>query len=215
MHRHFDRAYSVWAANHHVDLSAACSRDLQWWQWILSTWNGCSFFLQDQWTPAADLHLYTDVARSHGYGAVYGAHCLTSKRTPAQQGCCITWMELYPIVLSSATWGAQGKCLRIPFHSDNQAVQPAVRSGTCRCPNVLSLLRSLFYLTSIYSCLIDVEFIPGVENAFADAVSRSRLQVLRQLHPSADWQPTPPETIPTRPDEANHLPPCSTTVNKH
>ena len=116
---------------------------------------------------------------------------------------------------SCATWGAHWERLRIRFHSDNQAVQAAVRSGTCRCPNVLSLLRSLFYLTSISSCLIDVEYIPGVENALADAVSRGRLQVLRQLHPSADWQPTPPEAIPALPGEANHLPPCSTTVNMH
>ena len=131
---------------------------------------------------------------------------------PAQQGSCITWMELYPIVLSLvANW----ERLHIRFHSDNQAVQAAVRSVTCRCTDVLSLLHSLFYLTSIYSCLIDVEYIPGVENALADAVSRGRLQVLRQLHPSADWQPTPPEAIPTLPGEANHLPQCSTTVNMH
>ena len=215
MRRLFDRAYSVRAPHHHVDLSAACRRDLQWWQWLLSTWNGCSFFLQAQWTPAPDLHLYTDAARSHGYGAVYGAHWLTGKWTLAQQVCCITWMELYPIVLSCATWGAHWERLRIRFHSDNQAVQAAVRSATCLCPNVLSLLRSLFYVTSIYSRLIDVEYIPGVENALADANSRGRLQVLRQLHPSANWQPTPPEAIPALPDEANHPPPCSTTVSMH
>ena len=51
--------------------------------------------------------------------------------------------------------------------------------------------------------------------ALADAVSRGGLQVHRQLHPSADWQPTPPQSIPTLPGEANHLPPCSTTVSMH
>ena len=198
----FDRAYSVRAPHHHVDLSAACRPDLQWWQWLLSTWSGCSFFLQAQWTKAPDLHLYTDAAHFHGYGAVYGAHWLTGKWTPAQQECCIL-SELYPIVLSCATWGAHWERLRIRFHSDNEAVQAAVRSGTCRSPNVLSLLRSLFYLTSIYSCLIDVESIPRVENALADAVSRGRPQVLHQLHPSADWQPTPPEAIPALPGEYN------------
>ena len=92
--------------------------------------------------------------------------------TPAQQGCCRTWMELYPIVLTCATWAAHWERLRICFHFDNQAVQAAVRSGTCP-------------------------------------------EVICQLHPSADWQPTPPEAISTLFGEANHLPPCSTTVSMH
>ena len=102
--RLFDRAYSVRAAHHLVDISADCRRDSQWWRWLLTNWNGCSFFFQGQWTAAPDLHLFTDAARSHGFGAVYGPHWLTGEWLPAQQNCCITWMELYPIVLACATW---------------------------------------------------------------------------------------------------------------
>ena len=140
MRRLFDRAYSVRAAHHHVDISADRRRDLQWWRWLLTNWNGCSFFLQGQWTAAPDLHLFTDAAGSHGFGAVYSSHWLTGEWLPAQQNCCITWMELYPIVLACATWGKRWERLRIRFHSDNQAVQAVVRSGTCRCKNVMSLL---------------------------------------------------------------------------
>ena len=212
MRRLFDRAYSVRAAHHHVDISADCRRDLQWWRWLLTNWNGCSFFLQGQWTAAPDLHLFTDAARSHGFGAVYGSHWLTGEWLPAQQNCCITWMELYPIVLACATWGKRWERLRIRFHSDNQAVQAVVRSGTCRCKNVMSLLRSLFYLTAMFSCVVDVEYIPGVSNVVADAISRGHLQVLYQLHPSADRERTQPVAIPTLPGEVAYLQPCSTTA---
>ena len=195
-----------------VDISADCRRDLQWWRWLLTNWNGCSFFLQGQWTAAPDLHLFTDAARSHGFGAVYGSHWLTGEWLPAQQNCCITWMELYPIVLACATWGKRWERLRIRFHSDNQAVQAMVRSGTCRCKNVMSLLRSLFYLTAMFSCVVDVEYIPGVSNVVADASSRGHLQVLYQLHPSADRERTQPVAIPTLPGEVAYPQPCSTTA---
>ena len=79
----------------------------------------------------------------------------------------------------------------------------------------MALLRSPFYLTPIPSCQIDVDYILGLKNALADAVSHGRLQVLRQLHPSANWQPTQQEAIPTLPGEANHLPPCTPTVGTH
>ena len=76
----------------------------------------------------------------------------------------------------------------------------------------MSLLRSLFYLTAMFSCVVDVEYIPGVSNVVADAISRGHLQVLYQLHPSADRERTQPVAIPTLPGEAAYLQPCSTTA---
>ena len=75
-----------------------------------------------------------------------------------------------------------------------------------------TLLRSLFYLTAMFLCVVDVEYIPGVSNVVADAISRGYLQVLYQLHPSADRERTQPAAIPTLPGKVAYLQPCSTTA---
>ena len=68
------------------------------------------------------------------------------------------------------------------------------------------------HVIAMFSCVVDVEYIPGVSNVVADAISRGHLQVLYQLHPSADRERTQPVAIPTLPGEVAYLQPCSTTA---
>ena len=49
--------------HHHVTLSAAVRSDLQMWATFLLNWNGASFFLDDNITLAADIHIYTDATQ--------------------------------------------------------------------------------------------------------------------------------------------------------
>ena len=79
--------------------------------------------------------------RSHGYGAVYGAYWQMdtgSARVLHKRDGTVS----DSLILCDG--GAHWESLHIRFHSDNHSVQEAVRSGTSRCPNVLSQLRSLF-----------------------------------------------------------------------
>ena len=48
------------------------------------------------------------------------------------------------------------------------------------------------------------EYIPGVSNVVADVVSRGHLQVLYQLHLSADWERAQPAAIPILPGVQYH-----------
>lgn len=215
MRRLFDRACATRALHHHVDLTLPCRRDLGWWHWLLNTWNGRSFFLHPEWTPAPNIHLSTDAAGSHGYGASFGAQWIAGVWSAEERTRCITWMELFPIVVACATWGHLWARQRIRFQSDNQAVVAVVRSGTSHCPNVMALLRSLFYVNATLSVMVDVQYVPGATNVLADALSRGRLQVFRRLHPSANPTPTPPSPLPLLPGEEQSALSCGITACRH
>ena len=68
-------------------------------------------------------------------------------------------------------------------HCDNQAVVAALRGGYCREMDMAFLLRCLFFLEARYDLVLQAQFIPGVENPLADAISRNRLDVLFDLYP--------------------------------
>ncbi|XP_033759994.1 uncharacterized protein LOC117342104 [Pecten maximus] len=51
---------SVTELHHHVHLNSAVRSDLAMWSSFLSSWNGVSFFLDDNITLAADLEIFTD-----------------------------------------------------------------------------------------------------------------------------------------------------------
>jgi len=49
-----------------IHLDEGFHLDIQWWQAFTSPWTGRSLFLLPGWTPAPDLHLFTDSAGSIG-----------------------------------------------------------------------------------------------------------------------------------------------------
>ena len=59
--------------HYRISLTEECRQDLAWWNQLLNTWNGKSFFLHNAWTPANDLGLFTDASGSWGWGAYYGS----------------------------------------------------------------------------------------------------------------------------------------------
>ena len=46
--------------HHYIKLDAEVRSDIRMWQTFLQGWNGVSFFLNDNITVAADMHLFTD-----------------------------------------------------------------------------------------------------------------------------------------------------------
>ena len=207
-------ASSVPELYHHVKLTAPGEADLQWWKYLLSQWNGRSFFLHQHLSPASSLHLYTDAAGSIGYGAFLNSRWFCGTWTDTQKAFCIQYMELYPIALACSTWGPEWSSRRIEFHSDNQAVVAALRSGTCRCANVMSLLRTMFVVCAVNNFTVTASYIPGKANLIADCLSRQNLAAFRRLAPHATTIPATPRPLPVIPGEALAAP-CSSTPSKH
>ena len=194
--RHVTRPY------HHVRLSAGCRLDMLWWKELLCSWNERSYFLEPEFTPTADLSVQTDAAGSIGHGAICGNEWFAGRWSTQQASCCITYQELYPIALACSTWGHKWTAKRVEFQTDNQAVAACVSSGTCRCGNVMQLIRALF-LVCARNFVVTAVHAPGTQNDVADALSRQDWKRFRELTQAANKTPTPELALAHMPGETS------------
>ena len=84
--------------------------------------------------------------------------------------------ELIPILLSSAVWGPQPFKCTILFQSNNLSLVRAIAKGSSKDPNVMQLLRSLWFFVALFNIEVRVEHILGCYNCIADHLSRNNLQ---------------------------------------
>jgi len=166
-------------------LPAAVLEDLTWWLEALTAWNGKSFLLFNEWTPAPDFELQTDASGSWGYGAYFQGRWLNGSWPEELQLLSIEFKELYAIVTACHTWGHEWTRRRIRFHCDNAAVVACIKSGTSRSEPIMKLIRSLYHVSVKHSFLVSAVHIPGVANTIADSLSRNQLQSFRRLAPTA------------------------------
>ena len=214
MRRLWDATLAVPELHHRITLSESCRADLAWWRYLLDTWNGRSFFLQPGWSPAPHMHLFTDASGTLGYGAFLDGRWFSGTWLPDQQACCITYKELYPIALACSTWGHEWSSLRVEFHSDNQAVVSSLHKGSCRCSNVMSLLRRLFLVCALQNFNVSASHVKGVSNGIADSLSRQDFGRFRTLAPQAAAVPDTVRPLPNIPGEPSLVPCTSTHSNR-
>ena len=198
LRRMIDLSTTVRGLSQHIVLDTNFKRDLAWWSEYLTSWNGASFFLQPQWSLAPDLTLYTDSSGTIGFGAYFQGSWFQGHWDEEDAPKSIQYKELYPIVLAAHTWGAQWRRKKVLFLCDNQAVVACLRSGTAKCPHIMSLLRALFLICARGSFTVSARHVPGIENGIADALSRFNMQAFRCLAPQAHQHPTPiPQRLPS------------------
>ena len=215
MRRLWDATLAVPELHYRITLTQSCHADLAWWRYLLDTWNGRSFFLQPGWSPAPHMHLLTDASGTLGYGAYFGGRWFSGTWLPDQQTCCITYKELYPIALACSTWGHEWSSLRVEFHSDNQAVVSSLRKGSCRCSNVMSLLRRLFLVAALQKFQCNLPRMSKVWlTASRDSLSRQDFDRFRTLAPQAAAIPDTTRPLPSILGEPSLVPCTSTHSNR-
>ena len=64
---------------------------------------------------------------------------------------------------------------KILFHCDNQAVVDIWKKGSSKDPNIMALVRMLYFRAAQHNINICVMHIPGVHNNVADAISRFQM----------------------------------------
>jgi hypothetical protein len=85
----------------------------------------------------------------------------------------ITFLELFPVVISVHIWGIHLKNKRIMFNVDNQAVVAIINKKSSKSNRVMTLVRNLVLLSLQYNIMLKAEHIPSKINSIADALSRS------------------------------------------
>ena len=164
---------------------------------LLSTWNGCSFFFDDEWISSPHLELYTDACDS-GFGAYFSGNWLygsfADHDIPHSRS--ITFKELYAIAAAVHTWSDSLACRNILFHCDNLSVVHILSSGTSKCRHIMILLRFLFFTCAHHNIMLRAKHINGVDNNWADALSRSQVDKFLASCPMAARHPTPTTPLP-------------------
>ena len=103
----------------------------------------------------------------------------------------ITFLELLPIVLACAVWGRRWAKSSVFAHCDNQGAVAVVNSGYSKVPQIMHLLRCLFFIRARFDIALEAVYVPGESNLLADAVSRDKLSILFSQVPAARQGHTP------------------------
>ncbi|CAG2224001.1 unnamed protein product [Mytilus edulis] len=178
--------------HHHVHLKS-CKPDLVMWSKFLKDWNGVSFFLNDNITNAADIHLFTDATPS-SFGGFYQNEWFQGDFPYELLSCeqtSMAFFELYPIVMACVLWGDRWKRKRILFNCDNLATVDIIKKGRSKIQSLMKLMRKLTYHSAINNFVVHAKHIPGIKNCIADSLSRYQMMKFRALAPHANAIPTP------------------------
>ena len=142
----------------------------------------------------SQIHVWTDASGNYGCGAVVQqTGDWLQHRWPEvyQEGQLvlreesITLKELLPVVLACAVWGDLWRAKLVHVHCDNLGVVAVVNSGYSRVPQIMHLLRCLFFIRAHFQIDVVALHVPGVENGLADAISRNNLQMFFSQVPEA------------------------------
>ena len=187
--RMIELSKTVKKLDHHVTLNVGFREDLRMWSGFLDSWNGVSFFLDEQRTDAPNMDLYTDAAGGIGYGAYFAGQWFNgtwpADVTLGIDGVSIAWMELYPVSLAARCWGSQWQRRRILFHCDNQSTVHIINKGRSKSPAIMPLVRQLVLAAAQHNFMFYAKYVPGKQNDIADDLSHFQMDRFHQLAPDA------------------------------
>ena len=175
--------------NKFIVLNKQVKEDLKWWLRALSESNGVSFF-QEPFTTSHDLQLFTD-ASGIGFGACFGSHWFSHAWPPSFHSHSINFKELFAVVVAFEVWQVHFTNKQIRFFCDNLTICNLWRTHAVRNPDILRLIRHLFFRAVQVNCNILLTHIPGFKNIQADLLSRLQVDRLQRVFPGMDPVSTP------------------------
>ena len=125
--------------------------------------------------------LYTDASGTLGWGAYWAGHWIQAHWLPDQIGKYIAWKELFAIASAVNTWSHHWPRKKLLVHCDNQAVVDIWKKGTTDHPQIMALVRMLYFCATRHSIHVIITHIDGTTNCIADALSRFQVQHFYKL----------------------------------
>ena len=180
--------------HHKITLTPPAQLDIAWWIAFLPTWNKKSVFFEEAWISDEVLHIYTDasnMALSGYFNGDWFVLPFTGQFTPLLLQ-SINWRELCAILLAAATWGSKWQGQRILLHCDNMCVVECLNHGSSRSPELMQLIRKLFFVCAHYGFEVSAVYVNTKCNDVADALSRLQFKRFFECAPHAASVMTPP-----------------------
>ncbi len=151
------------------------------------SWNGTLF------SPLVcpDISVASDASGSWGCGAITGTKWFQLQWPTVCLHKSIAVKELMPIILAVMVWGRSWFGCHVHCHCDNEAVVTILGSRYALNPDLMHLLRWLFFLEAYYKLHISASHIRGVDNILADNLSRNNLSSFLLQAPIMSRSPAP------------------------
>ena len=161
--------------------------DLAWWHTYIEAWNGTGLFPRLPDGPS----ITADASGSWGTGAFISLdHAWFQIQWPDSWSATnIAAKELLPIVVALAIWGHRCAVTRVTLYSDNYAVVQCLETRSAKDPNLVHLLRCLFFFLAHHNVSYRVFHVAGKNNCAADALSHNELWIYSHLFPQAPKSP--------------------------
>ena len=184
LRRLYDLTQGIKRPSHFIRLRSEVKADLRVWLAFLSSFNGISFFRNEEWCNSTKLNLYTDASGSIGFGAIFGDSWCYGRWPASWLNRNIAILEFFPIVFSLCLWGDKMRNHSILFFTDNNALVHVINKQSCRDKTLMVFVRKLVLVCLDNNILFKAKHIPGVKNKLADCLSRFQVQTFKQLAPA-------------------------------
>ena len=177
LRRLIDTSCSVSRLHYHIRLNKEALLDL----YFLPQWNGTCCILQTEWITSPAMDLYTDASGTHGWGVYWSDRWIYAQWPTEHAHKNITWKEFHAIAAASNTWGHLWQRKKVLFHCNNQSVCNTWQKGSTRQPEIMALVRMLYFCAARFDIHVMVTDIAGTTNVIADAISRLQIERFKQL----------------------------------
>ena len=161
---------------HHINLNRGFQLDIAWWRHVLPSWDGVSFFFDDDWHEPDQFEVD---ASSRGYGCFYHPFYYSEPWSPfdlseAQRDSreSMPYLELLAIARACATFCDKWTGKRILCRSDCLPASVALTKKYSPSPPMQRLIRVIGILALRHSFDIRVLHIESLKNIRADPLSR-------------------------------------------
>ena len=197
------QAIPSWAnADTPYPLSESFFKDVNWWSRFVRSWNGKAVIPTEP-DPSNQLVVYTDACDT-GYGALFDTQWLAevwteeeSQAAMRDQRESMPWKEMYAIARAASTWGKCWRGRNVLVRCDCQPAVLAWQRGDSKSPGLADLIRTLLFISATHDFHLTMLHIAGVDNVFADLLSRSQVEAFLALSRTHSRSPTTPLPLPT------------------
>ena len=203
--RLIDLIYTVSRPNHHITITKAARADIHWWCELLRSWNRSAIIPDPKRLYSTDLRLFTDAAKYHGFGAVFGDAWIQSAWPLKWKEADIDFKEFFAVYAATVTWGQQWAGRRVVIVTDNKAITQIWAKGSTPTPPLMAVMRRLFLFAAKHGFSISLKHIFGSFNHAADALSRFQMTRFKEVAPTADSHQTQiPECVWDVEEDVSH-----------
>ena len=160
--------------------------DINWWIECMVGYNGVEWFPREidmrtavlTFSDASNIALAGICCQNWTIIPYVGEYFWLAKTS-------IQYRELYAAVLTIATFAYKLRNRQVIMHIDNQSMQRCITSGTSKVPDIMGLIRSLYYYTTIHNIDYRCIHIGTHTNVESDLLSRLRLTEFFIICPNA------------------------------